>query len=616
MLLWLACFSVSAQMQIAVGRGGIPWESICDSSSFVQIKPDSIWIWPVIKEVNLIPGARVRGGGVYVFAPRPMEVSEDEFVDMSTLVAMEEANPLIDGDSGSAFNPDDFDIERDAEVYIDLGGVFGINRVRFYPRLDSEHVGFFPQSFEFGIGNRKTAFDFALGLLNQSFNNLIRYSKTRPNERAVIDWPGTRRITRSYSTRYIRFASLGASPWELSEIEVYADGTVPAGEFISTPILGSGGAPVWGTVRHDGRDILEDLPIVLQTRTGPDPDPLHYYVQSGERLRRETRYVWEAISAAGGLLGALEQGPVVPNPDWSNWQTVQDGIVQSPSPNRYLQFRLRLLEPGVRIERLIFDYATRPLVDEVQAEVHPTIVTPGAETSFVLSLQIRRPESSSASGFRYINVATIAEIKSIDSVRVDDENVVFSTVFNEGAFDVNLWKRLIRDGSFVQIFFRASVYNDGTNFKLRLFDRRNNEEFAKIDTVYQSAREGNVDLLAVGNRLSVRLRDGETSIVGEVEYDSNIVTPNQDGLNDVLRLSYDLFKLIGPAQVSFTIFALDGEPVRSGRMGTKSSGSFLHVWDGRDDDGAFVRPGTYLCRIQVEAGIGDRSHVGIIHVVY
>ena len=110
----------------------------------------------------------------------------------------------------------------------------------------------------------------------------------------------------------------------------------------------------------------------------------------------------------------------------------------------------------------------------------------------------------------------------------------------------------------------------------------NNEEFAKIDTVYQSAREGNVDLLAVGNRLSVRLRDGETSIVGEVEYDSNIVTPNQDGLNDVLRLSYDLFKLISPAQVSFTIFTLDGSPVRFGLLGEKRSGNYLHVWDGRD----------------------------------
>ena len=89
MILWLACFSVSAQMQIAVGRGGIPWESICDSSSFVQIKPDSIWIWPVMKEGNLIPGARVRGGGVYVFAPRPLEVNEDEFVDMSTIHPLE-----------------------------------------------------------------------------------------------------------------------------------------------------------------------------------------------------------------------------------------------------------------------------------------------------------------------------------------------------------------------------------------------------------------------------------------------------------------------------------------------------------------------------------------------
>jgi hypothetical protein len=603
-------------MQVIVGRGGIPWDSICDSSSFVQIQPDSIWVWPVNKEENLIPGTIERGGGVYVFAPRPTEVNTDVFVNMQTLVGTEIANSLIDGNLDSAFNPDEFGIERDAEIYIDLGGVFGINRVRFFPRLDSEHVGFFPQSFEFGIGNRKIPFDFALGILDQSFNNLIRYSKTRPNERAVIDWPGTRRITRSYSTRYIRFASLGASPWELSEIEVYADGTVPAGEFISTPILGSGGAPVWGTVRHEGRDILEDLPIVLQTRTGPDPDPLHYYVQSGERLRRETRDIWEGVDAADGLLGAIEQGPVVANPDWSDWQTVRDGLIESPSPNRYLQFRLRLLEPGVRIERLLFDYATRPLVEEVQAEIYPTNVMPGIETSFVLSLQFRRPKSSSASGFRYINVATIAEIKGIDSVRVDDENVVFSTVFNEGAFDVNLWKRLIRDGSFVQIFFRASVYNDGTNFNLRLFDRRNNDEFAKIDTVYQSAREGNVDLLAVGNRLSVRLRDGETSIVGEVEYDSNIVTPNQDGLNDVLRLSYDLFKLISPAQVSFTIFALDGKPVRFGRMGTKRSGSFLYVWDGRDDDGAFVKPGTYLCRIQVEAGIGDRSHVGIIHVVY
>mgnify|MGYP001375423938 CR=1 FL=1 len=99
----VACLSASAQMQITVGRGGIPWESICDSSSFVQIKPDSIWVWPTSKGENLIPESRQRGGGVYVFAPRPMQVNPDEFLEMQTLIATEIANDLIDGDLVSLF---------------------------------------------------------------------------------------------------------------------------------------------------------------------------------------------------------------------------------------------------------------------------------------------------------------------------------------------------------------------------------------------------------------------------------------------------------------------------------------------------------------------------------
>ena len=123
----------------------------------------------------------------------------------------------------------------------------------------------------------------------------------------------------------------------------------------------------------------------------------------------------------------------------------------------------------------------------------------------------------------------------------------------------------------LQLFFRASVYTDGTMFDVRLFDRRNNDNNAKLDTVYQSAREGDVDPVAFGNTLSVRLRDAEISIVGEVEYDSNIVTPNGDGVNDVLRLYYDIFKLINPAEVSFTIFNLDGLPVKFGLLGPQEA---------------------------------------------
>ena len=93
---------------------------------------------------------------------------------------------------------------------------------------------------------------------------------------------------------------------------------------------------------------------MLQTRTGPDEEPLHYYVQSGERLRRESRDVWQGIDGIDGILGALEQGPVLPNPEWSSWETVDGNLIRSPSPNRYIQFRVRLLEPGAKLERLVF----------------------------------------------------------------------------------------------------------------------------------------------------------------------------------------------------------------------------------------------------------------------
>ena len=76
------------------------------------------------------------------------------------------------------------------------------------------------------------------------------------------------------------------------------------GEFVSRPLLASSGTPVWGVVRHEGTSGLQEFPVVLQTRTGPDEEPLHYYVQSGERLRRESRDAVEGIDGVDGILGA------------------------------------------------------------------------------------------------------------------------------------------------------------------------------------------------------------------------------------------------------------------------------------------------------------------------
>ena len=618
-VVWLLCGAGSwcdAQLRLVVGRGGVPWNAIMDSSAFVQVDADSVWTWAAPVDQNIAAGAVGRGGGAYLGGVRPLQTAPGEFTDTFTILNSSAAEALVDGDVATAFNPDEAGVEREVEVFIDLGGVFGINRVRLFPRLDSDHVDSFPQSFELGLGQRQTGLDFLRVVIDQDFSQLIRYSRTRPNNRAVIDWPGTRQVTGTRQARYLRFAPLNGLPWEIAEVEVYADGTVPTGEFVSQPLLASSGTPVWGVVRHEGAVPLQDLPVVLQTRTGPDEEPLHYYVQSGERLRRESREVWEGIDGIDGILGALEQGPVLPNPEWSTWETVDGDLIRSPSPNRYIQFRVRLLEPGATLERLVFEYSTRPLADALRAEISPLQVDAGVETPFVLSMQMRGGNSGST-GFRFLSVQTPAEVFAVDSVRVDDQSAVFTAdVDREGGFDVNLWQRVVQDGSFVQLFFRAAVFVDGTPFQVRVLDRRKRIDSAEIDTVYQFAREGDVDPLSLGGSLSVRLREEDPPLIGSLVGGAPLLTPNDDGINDYLRIAYDVLKLTRPAPVAFEIFTLDGRRVRVGESVEELSGRHARIWDGRDHTGQRVPPGTYLYRVEVDAGVGRRARAGVVSVVY
>ncbi len=609
--------SALAQLHLTIGRGGTPWDAVLDSSAFVQVAPDSIWIWDAKRDQNIAAQALARGGAAYIGAIRALQTAPGEFTDMPTLVNSRVGEKLIDGSVETAFNPDAEGLEREVEIYIDLGGVFGISRVRIFPRLDSDHVASFPQSFEFALGQRETPLAFSLGVLNQDFAALIRYSRTRPNDRAIIDWPGTNQVTGTRQARYLRFAPLNGLPWEIAEIEVYADGTAPTGEFVSVPLLASSGTPVWGLVRHEGATALEDLPVVLQTRTGPDEEPLHYYVQSGERLRRESRDVWLGIDGIDGILGALEQGPVLPNPEWSSWETVDGNLIRSPSPNRYIQFRVRLLQAGAKLERLVFEYSTRPLADKLNAEISPLTAAAGVATPFVLSLQMRRSDSGAGTGFRFLNVQTPAQIIAIDSVRVDDQNVIFTTdLTRDDGFDINMWQRVVRDGSFLQVFFRAAIFIDGTRFQVRVLDRRKDAESSEIDTVYQFAREGDVDPLSLGSGLAVRLAEPNASVVGPLTGAQRLLSPNGDGSNDFFHISYDLLKLTRPAPVSFEIFSLDGQKIRRGFSSQDLSGRYARIWDGRDDYGRLVTPGIYLYRIEVNADAGTSARAGAIHVAY
>ena len=613
--LWAA--PAAAQKELKVGRDALSWIDAQDSLAFIISSPDSVWTWRVEPGENLMANVAGRGGSILVSAQQP---SFDPFGEaILTPVFLDEVTAVKfigDGDLSTAFNPDDFGLDRQTSIYIDLGGAYTIKRTRLSPRLDAEHVGSFPQTFDLGLGDRLRPVVTLTRLLTTndvSFQRYLFFGITRPNIRAVVEWPGVLQLSGEREARYVRFQPIGDAPWELAELELYTDGTAPPGFYRSVPLLAGTGTPVWGRVRHEGGLPIEELPIVLQTRTGPDEDPLIYFITQGPQELQVNRAVWEYADDFPGIA----QGPVKPNPNWSGWETVDGNVVRSPSPNSYLQFQVRFLQPGVKLEQLVFEYFSPPASGQMRAEISPNVVDAGAETEFAMSMQTRRLEGRSDTGYRFVEVLTSAEVAGVDSVKVDDELVLHTVRLEPGrGFKVNLWKRVIADGSFLQVFFRGKVFVDGTRFEVRTAERRSTAEVAEPDTVFQYAQEADVDLLLPSSGLTVRLSSPNAPLLDDVVPARQVLTPNGDGVNDAFEVAYSLLKLTQPAPVFFEIYGLGGRLVRRGYAGEDQSGRFARVWDGRDDYGDLVGPGLYLYQVQVAADNETERHTGVVNVVY
>ena len=91
---------------------------------------------------------------------------------------------------------------------------------------------------------------------------------------------------------------------------------------------------------------------------------------------------------------------------------------------------------------------------------------------------------------------------------------------------------------------------------------------------------------------------------------SSLLTPNGDGINDEASIRFVLAKVeAGRAEVS--IHDLSGRQVR--RLDDGGSG---HDWDGRDDNGQLLPPGTYICKIALAADVGEETAHRIISLAY
>ena len=106
------------------------------------------------------------------------------------------------------------------------------------------------------------------------------------------------------------------------------------------------------------------------------------------------------------------------------------------------------------------------------------------------------------------------------------------------------------------------------------------------------------------------------SLLTRLDLGAGIFTPNGDGVNDALTISFDVLKVLDARPIEARVYDLRGQLVRTLRDAAGVAGHYQLTWDGRCDSGALAPPGLYLLRLQVVGDSATRTLVRSIGLSY
>ena len=95
------------------------------------------------------------------------------------------------------------------------------------------------------------------------------------------------------------------------------------------------------------------------------------------------------------------------------------------------------------------------------------------------------------------------------------------------------------------------------------------------------------------------------------------ITPNGDGINDASVFSFVLIHLVQPAAAELLIYDLSGRLIKNVLSDALTAGRYTQWgWDGTNNAGDLVPPGTYIARASIEAAADEVNRMRLIHVAY
>ncbi len=573
-----------------VGTNGLDWETLGELNGLTT-NGTSLLPAVVDSTTNALENLELKRRGGSISSPQASNV------DLTGL--------LTDGNLATFWR-----VERErrpdgTSMIIDLGAILPINRIRIQGSNDA-----FLRAYELFVHDGNPAQlreDRPVAFINQVNSNL---EQSEPLIEAEIPLQ---------FVRFIRLISRSGQEFIIEEAEVFGDGFAPTGRYTSK-VIDLGAPANFGKIQLQANiDSLTE--VVLQTRSGIVPDPTVYYrkteIFQGEERAEEVilpRGFPEASSAYFALRSA-DRGAIEDNiVEWSPWSAPYESLdsdLLSPGNRRYVQFRLIFSSDDARksavVESFSFQYSTPTLADEITAEISPGDVTLGESHTF--DYYIRSAFENTNDGFDRIEILT-PFAASVSAVEIDGIPVAFDVDQTETErLAIQLAQdRVSQSGQLLHIRFDALVTVYGTTFFAKVFD-------SKKDELGQDVVPGDATPEAESNRISIqgRLR---SELVLDLEVNPPTFTPNGDGINDELQISYILLRALQQVPVDVSVYDLSGRLVRKLQSGGAVNGPQGLRWDGRDASGKTVPPGLYLLRVSIDTDTGSEDQTLAVGVAY
>ena len=532
--------------------------------------------------------------------------------DLST---MWRVNPLAKGSSGGSATFGDYRIDLGATYWIDsiwlLGEPLGIP-----PRLRQSYANFLSYKLQYSDGSLAPDGSLAWQAL----------ASIPPDPRNFFAVRNFRHDVPLITARYLRLiyptsqggniigGGLSGSDFDstgrldglglVSEFQVYGEG-YPARVILRSPVIDLG--TNWNITAIEWEiDAPLGAQFSLRSRTGDHVvEQMRYFDKNGKEVTKR-RYEKLIASFRGPIETTLQPGD-----GWSVWseEYLRTGTrFRSPSPRRYVQLEVELRadspQAGIALDALTLIYS-RPLARTAVGEVHPALVAPGEQTDFTYFL---RPEFARGSqGFEAIALEASVPL-AFRALQIDDASVNAEVETTNAGLRLHLPER-IAAAERVELGFAATVFQNNTRFRAFL------ERKSGLDTLRQQVDPGDAvpDLAGAGDAVSLPV-DG--SLLTRLNMGAGIFTPNGDGVNDALAISFDVLKVIDARPIEARIYDLRGQLVRTLRDASGVAGHYQLTWDGRRDSGAMALPGLYLFRLQIAGDSATRTLVRSIGLSY